>query len=104
MEENGKNLMEYVKEQSKYWTWPPNEYHEVVFLGYDRVQFRFNAKTEVPTIRYYFRFVNGQQKPIDVRSLVFARKMSQYQSGDCLRIRRNEIGDNRYEYEVSKIA
>ena len=103
METDGGLLMAYAHKNFKFWTWPPDEYHEVTFLGFDLGTFRFESGKDVPTVRYYFRFSDGVQKPRDVRSGTFAAKMAIYQAGDRLRFRRSTLPEGKYSYEVSKI-
>ena len=103
MEIDGEKLKEYVAMNSRFWTWSPNEYHEVVFLGYEPTEFKFQSGNKVPTIRYYFRFANGTEKPCDVRSITFAGMMAQFKSGDRLKLQRKALGGRKYEYEIHKI-
>jgi len=103
METDGKKLTEYVSKNQRYWEWPPNENHQVIFLGYETTKFKFESGIQVPTIRYYFRLINGMEKPIDVRSTALAKMMAQFKSGDCLTLKRTLIGEKKYKYEVSKI-
>ena len=103
MESDGRKLKEYVLRNSKFWTWPPDEDHEVTFLGFEETQFKFKSGDTVPTIRYHFRLANGVEKSRDVRSLTFADMMACFKSGDRLKIRRNKLTSGKYEYAVSKI-
>ena len=103
METDGNKLKEYALKYSIFWAWPPNEDHCVTFLGFEEIRFEFKGGNSVPTIRYYFRLANGTEKPRDVRSITFAEMMAQFKSGDCLKLRRNKIGEKKYEYLVSKV-
>ncbi len=103
MEKDGEKLKEYVSMNSRFWTWPPNEYHQVIFLGYEMTDFEVEISKKVQTVQYYFRFANGMEKSRAVRSIVFAGMMAQFKSGDCLKLKRIKIGKNKYEYEVFKI-
>ena len=103
MEKDGEKLKEYVFMNSRFWTWSPNEDHEVVFLGCDPVDFKFKNGSTVPSMRYRFRLIQGIEKSIDVRSLRFADLMSNFQAGDRLKIKRKKLSKQDFEYEVSKI-
>ena len=103
MEKYGEKLNRYVLMNSQYWTWPPNEFHEVIFLGCDPVDFKFKNNSTVPSMRYRFRLIQGIEKPIDVRSLKFAELMSNFNVGDRLKIKRTKLSKQEYSYEASII-
>lgn len=103
MESDGGKLREYVLNNSKFWTWPPDEDHKVAFLGFEETEFKFKSGHTVQTIRYHFRLANGVEKPCDVRSLTFAGMMARFKAGDRLKLRRNKLSNGKYEYAVSKL-
>ena len=103
MEKDGQKLKEYILMNSQYWTWPPNVHHEVIYLGCDPVDFKFNNSSTVPSMRYRFRLIQGVEKPIDVRSLKFAELMSNFQPGDRLKVKRTKLSKQDFDYEVFKI-
>ena len=102
METDGKKLIEYVSMNQRFWSWPSNEFHAVVFLGFEMTEFEFKSGNKVPTVRYYFQLANGTEKPCDIRSLTFAGMMAQFKSGDQLKIRRNKLPNGKYAYEAFK--
>ncbi len=103
MANEGEKLKEYVLMISQFWTWPPNTYHEVVFLGCDRVDFKFKNGPAVLTMRYHFRLIQGMEKPIDVRSMKFSELMSNFQAGDRLKVKRTKLSKQDFTYEAYKI-
>ncbi len=88
---------------SRFWTWPPNEHHLVVFLGYETTDFEVEINRKVQTVQYYFQLANGMKKSRAVRSISFAGMMAQFKSGDQLKVRRNKLSNGKYDYEVSKV-
>ena len=102
METNGEGLMAYINKSSKFWVWPAGQWHEVVFLGFEESNFKWRNGTSSKTVRYFFRFEDGAEKPIDVQSVAFAKLMVNYKAGDRLRIRRDKTAGQKYEYQVSQ--
>lgn len=103
MESDGEKLREFILMNSRFWTWPPNEYHKVVFMGYEIAEYTQKSGQKDPCVRYFFKLGNETQKPWDNRSIIFAGIMEKFKAGDRLRMRRNKLSNGKYEYAVSKI-
>ncbi len=98
MDESSGELKRYFNEQSKYWDWPYDEWHEVVYLG-AKID---NWKNVAETVLYTFEFKDGKVKQKHVRALDFAKKMEIYDEGSHLEMRRWKEGKNT-KYDVKLI-
>jgi hypothetical protein len=103
MGKSAENLRNYIVGHKKFWDWPPDVEHKVIYLGAEQTTFKNQSCPSADVIRYHFQLDDGRKLAYDVKSLAFAGKMAVFNEGDCIRIKRITIGLKKYDYNVSLI-